>query len=181
MEGGSCNHFDYVCGDPVNGFDLSGMTSGPDADLQARCVDLVDYDEAFVMSSTCKVYREAIFNQSVGQPADFGASVPFSETPVSPSLNSKIDASLQGCFYFCASIGAQGGARYGGVGCCGVGLSANLYLSNQTQRARQCVSAGASGNGLGGQVGVGGNGLRTADRAGGFSIGPGFTLGQRVP
>lgn len=110
MEGGSCNHFDYVCGDPVNGFDLSGMTSGPDADLQARCVDLVDYDEAFVMSSTCKVYREAIFNQSVGQPADFGASVPFSETPVSPSLNSKIDASLQGCFYFCASIGAQGGA-----------------------------------------------------------------------
>ena len=27
MEGGSCNDYDYVCGDPVNGLDLSGLWS----------------------------------------------------------------------------------------------------------------------------------------------------------
>ena len=25
VEGGSCNDYDYACGDPVNGLDLSGL------------------------------------------------------------------------------------------------------------------------------------------------------------
>jgi hypothetical protein len=38
----------------------------PDPELQRRCVDLLDYDEAFVLSSQCKAYREAVFRSSVG-------------------------------------------------------------------------------------------------------------------
>ena len=39
MEGGSCNDYDYVCGDPVNGFDLTGMKPQPalPAELEERC------------------------------------------------------------------------------------------------------------------------------------------------
>jgi len=35
--GGSCNDYDYVCGDPVNGFDLDGQRCGFSLKLWARC------------------------------------------------------------------------------------------------------------------------------------------------
>jgi hypothetical protein len=40
IEGGSCNDYDYVCGDPVNGLDLTGTkkkSKEPLPDLEAHC------------------------------------------------------------------------------------------------------------------------------------------------
>src|SRR5215210_1584372 len=34
VEGGSCNDYDYVCGDPVNGLDLGGYAAQPALDVK---------------------------------------------------------------------------------------------------------------------------------------------------
>lgn len=60
MEGGSCNDYDYVCGDPVNGLDLSGLKEKKALpDLQAGCVDLTKGQDV-AQSEDCARYREAL-------------------------------------------------------------------------------------------------------------------------
>ncbi|MEW6154792.1 MAG: RHS repeat-associated core domain-containing protein [Actinomycetota bacterium] len=81
VDGGSANAYDYLSGDPVNGLDLTGMAEqlGPSP---ATCIDLQPYVEEIVMSTECKVMREARFRENAGVSFDYNATVPYSETSV---------------------------------------------------------------------------------------------------
>jgi hypothetical protein len=115
VDGGSANAYDYVSGDPVNGLDLTGMAEqlGPSP---ATCIDLQPYVEEIVMSTECKVMREARFRENAGVSFDYNATVPYSEgtSSVAASVRSRIDVSLQACIAICVSRGAQGGVPYWG-------------------------------------------------------------------
>ncbi|HJV08948.1 MAG TPA: DNRLRE domain-containing protein [Acidimicrobiales bacterium] len=61
VEGGSCNDYDYVCGDPVNGLDLNGLKSQPalPTELEGRCNPLRNSDYGDLSSGVCTAYRSA--------------------------------------------------------------------------------------------------------------------------
>ena len=60
VEGGSCNGYDYACGDPVNGFDLSGLAMERDPQLDELCGFGSGYHPDAVSSDQCVRYRNAV-------------------------------------------------------------------------------------------------------------------------
>lgn len=61
VEGGSCNAYDYACGDPVNGRDLSGLKARSlPTDLEAPCFGRVEDDRFY--GDECLHYRTAYYN-----------------------------------------------------------------------------------------------------------------------
>jgi RHS repeat-associated protein len=62
VEGGSCNAYDYVCGDPVNGFDLNGRKKQKYVlpNLDRKCLG---GNEAELTSDQCFRYRFALSTQ----------------------------------------------------------------------------------------------------------------------
>ena len=57
MAGGSCNDYDYVCGDPVNGIDLSGLTGHQP--LPNRDDECLGGTYAQITSADCERYQTA--------------------------------------------------------------------------------------------------------------------------
>lgn len=57
VEGGSCNDYDYVCGDPVNGRDLTGLRgTKPLPDLDGECLG---GNEDQLRTDRCRGYQQA--------------------------------------------------------------------------------------------------------------------------
>jgi hypothetical protein len=57
VEGGSCNDYDYVCGDPVNGFDLDGRKGN--RPLENRDAECLGGTYAQITSDPCRAYQLA--------------------------------------------------------------------------------------------------------------------------
>lgn len=66
VEGGSANAYDYVSGDPINGFDLSGLKQRAlPQELDAPCFYRGPvYDDVLFASPVCEHYRVAYYNKS---------------------------------------------------------------------------------------------------------------------
>ena len=61
---GSCNYYDYACGDPVNGHDRSGTAMERDARLDELCGFGATYDPDAIRSDECTRYRNGVAAQS---------------------------------------------------------------------------------------------------------------------
>jgi hypothetical protein len=57
VAGGSCNDYDYVCGDPVNGFDLDGRKGN--RPLENRDAECLGGTYAQITSDPCRAYQLA--------------------------------------------------------------------------------------------------------------------------
>lgn len=60
VAGGSCNNYDYACGDPINGRDPSGMAMERNAHLDELCGFGSTYNEKATFSDECTRYRNAV-------------------------------------------------------------------------------------------------------------------------
>jgi RHS repeat-associated protein len=61
VEGGSCNDYDYACGDPINGSDLTGLATDPlPAQLYDPCMNLIRGGIEDPGSGVCDRYRQAV-------------------------------------------------------------------------------------------------------------------------
>lgn len=58
--GGSCNNYDYACGDPVNGHDASGLAMERISKLDDACGFGSSYDSVAISSDDCVRYRNAV-------------------------------------------------------------------------------------------------------------------------
>jgi RHS repeat-associated protein len=143
VTGGSCNDYDYVCGDPGNGSDLSGLRgTKPLPDRDAECLG-GNYDQ--LTSAGCTAYRQA----KVTGDSDFyykGKTLPASRG------RGTIDASISGCFGVCVSggvtfeaghlpsphVGAGGGPDFGVQGAVTAGTG---HINRGLNATEQC-SAG---------------------------------------
>ena len=61
VAGGSCNNYDYACGDPINGSDLTGLATDPlPARLYDPCMNLIRGGIEDPESRVCDRYRQAV-------------------------------------------------------------------------------------------------------------------------
>ncbi|MCA1836734.1 MAG: hypothetical protein LC721_10595, partial [Actinobacteria bacterium] len=64
VAGGSCNDYDYTCGDPVNGRDLAGQKSKQIPNKYAQCIDTISV--TVLQSEECVRYRESYVSGDPG-------------------------------------------------------------------------------------------------------------------
>jgi RHS repeat-associated protein len=58
VEGGSCNDYDYACGDPINGQDLTGSKNGPAIPNLDGVCGITGSDPARFSTAQCDGYRQ---------------------------------------------------------------------------------------------------------------------------
>ena len=95
MEGGSCNDYDYVCGDPVNGLDLTGLRSTKP--LPNRDAECLGGSEGQLNDPGCVRYRQAKVTGN--------SDLYFGKTPSSGRKGGTVDVSFTGCFGLCVKGG----------------------------------------------------------------------------
>jgi RHS repeat-associated protein len=64
VAGGSCNNYDYACGDPVNGHDRSGTAMERDPRLHELCGFGATYNKDAINTDECTRYRNGISTNS---------------------------------------------------------------------------------------------------------------------
>ncbi len=152
VEGGSCNDYDYVCGDPVN-----------DSDLNGRCG----------LGNPLK---------ACGKNHKGGTNILSGAASRAGELYQHAEFSIGGCVGACLGLGFQGGHGYGqvGVGCCFAGGNAGYAFKPYEDRACTYYTGGGEfGIGLYGDSGAyGGVAPDASDIAGGVSAGAGFGGGR---
>ncbi len=136
MEGGSCNDYDYVCGDPVNGLDLSGLRGTkplPDH-LERRCLGGSETD---LNDPECRRYQQA----KVTGDSDFYYE---GKTLTEPGKPNAFLAAVGNGTRASASFVADNAASAGeyGMACIDV---ADAQIQKNKSNSRAAVVAGAVG------------------------------------
>jgi hypothetical protein len=141
VEGGSCNDYDYVCGDPVNGFDLDGRKGN--RPLENRDAECLGGTYAQITSDPCRAYQLAKVTgnsdfyyegKTYSTPGKPNAALKYIGDRLKPVLVDRAGETLRLC-----AEGARAGAAVGAV------------AAAQTSAAS--VAAGAIG-GCGADVGI---------------------------
>ncbi len=171
--GGSCNAYDYVCGDPINGRDLDGNWSFNLAGIQAILKTLVAIirwnaavqanERARLNGYTIAEVRKRILKKYA---QEHPMVVQRDHLVISVSFGSVFSVN------FAYSDGHFGGS----FGCCSIGSSVNVGVATKApcDRNNGAVGIGASYGGGGyASVGVkkGSGDLDMSDREAGFSVG----------
>jgi len=118
VEGGSCNDYDYVCGDPINGLDLTGLfcLAGENPNRSCRGSSVVDEFTDYVG----------------GRDGEKRALDPSYDNRFSNAEHSFVDSSPVKYFVACSygaatnapsgALGGPGGALFSAALGCGVGV-----------------------------------------------------------
>jgi hypothetical protein len=117
VEGGSCNDYDYVCGDPVNGFDLDGRKGN--RPLENRDAECLGGTYAQITSDPCRAYQLAKVTgnsdfyyegKTYSTPGKPNAALKYIGDRLKPVLVDRAGETLRLC-----AEGARAGAAVGAV------------------------------------------------------------------